>query len=126
MSKNIRRILLIIIALSIILAAAYALRLDRFGLGYQIDYVDCVYINNQLYVSGLNPDSRTPVDSSSIDLKIGEVKFTLLDNVHSPYYINRNGDAAYLDIGTEIFSIKGQNNAVAVKVGELYYQYRAD
>ena len=124
--KKTKIIIIIIAAVIALLWAGYALRVDRFGLGYQIDYVDYVYINNQLYISGLSPVQREPVDVSMIDQKIGEVKFTTLDNVHSPYYIRRNGDAAFLDKGTEIFSLKSPDNAVAVKVDGIYYIFKTD
>ena len=124
LSKKTKTFAVIIVAFIILIILGYVFRIDRFGLGSEIDYVDCVYINNQFYFSGLNPLDRTPVESTLVDKKIGEVKFTLSDNVHSPYYINRNGDAAFLDIGTEIYSIKSQSNAVAIKIGEQYYIFK--
>ena len=124
LSRKTKTFAVIVVSLIILILLGYVFRIDRFGLGYAIDYVDCVYINNQFYTSGLNPQDRTPVESSLIEKKIGEVKFKLLDNVHSPYYISRNGDAAFLDIGTEIYSLKSQSDAVAVKIGEQYYLFR--
>lgn len=124
MSKKTNKLAVIVIAFVILIILGYIFRIDRFGLGYEIDYVDCIFINNQLYTSGLNPDSRIPVDAALVSQKIGEVKFTLLNNVHSPYYINRNGDASFLDIGTEIYSIKSQSNAVAVKINDQYYIFK--
>lgn len=121
-----KKVIIIVAVVIALLWVGYAFRVDRFGLGYQIDYVDYVYINNQLYISGLSPVQREPVDVSMIDQKIGEVKFTTLDNVHSPWYIRRNGDAAFLDKGTAIFSLKSPDNAVAVKVDDTYYIFRAD
>jgi len=117
------KIFAVVIAFIILIILGYVLRIDRFGL-MEIDYVDCVYINNQLYTSGINPNSRIPVDSTLVGQKIGEVRFTLSDHVHSSLYINRNGDAAFLEIGTEIYSIKSQNDAVAVKIGQEYYIFK--
>lgn len=120
-SKKTKTIAVIVISFVVLVILGYLFRVDRFGLGYEIDYVDCVYINNQFYTSGLNPIDRIPVEPTLVDKKIGEVRFKLLDNVHSPYYINRNGDAAFLDVGTEIYSLKSQSNAVAVRIDDQYY-----
>lgn len=124
LSKKTKTFTVIVIAFISLVILGYFFRIDRFGLGYEIDYVDCVYISNQLYTSGFNPNSRIPIESTLVGQKIGEVKFTLSNNVHSPYYINRNGDAAFLDIGTEIYSIKSQSDAVAIKIGEQYYIFK--
>jgi hypothetical protein len=122
MSNRSKILLYIAIAVIFLASIGYAFRLDRFGV-MQIDYMDCIYINNQLYFSSFEQSGfkRTPVESAFIDSKIGEVKFRLSENVHSSYYFNRNGDAAFLDVGTEVYSLKSDNNAIAVKIGEQYF-----
>lgn len=124
LSKKTKTFAVIVVAFIILILLGYIFRIDRFGLGYEIDYVDCIYINNQLYTSGINPNSRITVEPTLVDKKIGEVRFTLSDKVHSPYYINRNGDAAFLDVGTEIYSLKSQSNAVAVRINDQYYIFK--
>lgn len=113
----------IVAAVIALFLVGFVFRFDRLGF-IEIDYVDCVYINNQLYFSGYSPYDRTPVESSLVDKKIGKVQFKLSESVHSTYYINRNGDAAFLDVGTEIYILKSGSNAVAAKIGDQYYIYK--
>lgn len=119
-----KKLLYAAISIVLLVLAAYIFRLDRFGF-VEVDYVDCVYINNQSYYSHSerNAGERTLIDPSLIEKKIGEIKFTLSENVHSTYYIFRNGDAAFLDIGTEIYRVKTSDSMVAVKIGEQYFEY---
>jgi hypothetical protein len=123
--KRSRRILVATIVIVLALSAGYLFRLDRMGL-VEISFVDCVYINNQLY---FNPSfaqtglARSPVEAATIDRKIGEVRFRLSEQVHSNWYIYRNGDAAFLELGTEIYSLKDNPDAIAVKIGEQYFLF---
>jgi hypothetical protein len=113
-----RWILMIVIVVVLALGATgYIMRIDRLGFN-EIDFVDCGYINNQLYFNQAFTQTglaRVPVDATTIDKKIGAVRFRLSENVHNSWYINRNGDAAYLEPGTEIYSVKGNPDAIAVK-----------
>jgi hypothetical protein len=54
-------------------------------------------------------------DEVFIEEKLGTVKFKVADNVTIPNYKIRNGDAAFHEKGTEIFTIKGQPNLIAIK-----------
>jgi hypothetical protein len=54
-------------------------------------------------------------DEVFIGEKLGTVKFKVADNVTNPNYKIRNGDAAFHEKGTEIFTIKGQPNLIAIK-----------
>lgn len=75
------------------------------------------------YYSNFN---RSRIEDSSIGKMIGKVKFNVHENVSNPNYRFRNGDATFLDVGTEIYSIDSETNAIAVKVGEYYYLYKSD
>jgi hypothetical protein len=97
-------------------------RIDRFGMS-KISWVDCVQVNDIKYYSDYE---RTPVESSFVVEKIGEVKFNVYANVHNPNYRFRNGDATFLDVGTELFLVESEGNAIAVMVGNQYYIYNAD
>ncbi|HEY5465561.1 MAG TPA: hypothetical protein VIL27_00855 [Clostridia bacterium] len=108
----------------VVIISGYVFRIDRFGLS-QISWVDCVRINNTTYFNFLGRE-RPSVEISLIDEKIGEVKFTVSDHVHNANYRFRNGDASYLETGTEIYRLASENNAVAVKIGERYFSYKAD
>ncbi len=104
-----------------IICVGYVLRIDRFGMS-KISWVDCLQINKTKYYSDFN---RSPVELSNIGKKIGEVKFNVSEKVGNPNYRFRNGDATYLDVGTEIYSIDSENNAVAVKIDNQYYLYES-
>jgi hypothetical protein len=105
-----------------LLIMGYYLRFDRLGLA-QISWVDCVQINDIKYYSNFD---RTPIDTSLIGEKIGEVNFNVYENVHNPSYRFRNGDATFLEVGTEIYSVKSNSNAIAVKVAEQFFIYSSD
>lgn len=121
--KFVRDIFMFIIGMScifaLIITIRYIFRLDRFG-KFKIDWWDSVKINNTMYYGGLNMPT---VDSSLIGKKIGKVKFTASGNVGNGHYTFRNGDAAYLSVGTEIYCIPSNTNAIAVKVDGKYILY---
>jgi hypothetical protein len=125
-SQHMKKKFLIVVVLILLVLMAFIFRFDRFGF-VEVDFMDCVYMNNQLYFSGAegNGGERTLVDPALIDKKIGDVKFTLSENVHSTYYINRNVDAAFLDVGTEIYSMKAGENSIAIKIGGQYFEFKA-
>lgn len=103
----------------LIITIRHVFRLDRYGASL-IDWEDCVKINNTMYVGDFN---MTTIEGDLVGKKIGEVKFTANRNVGNPNYRFRNGDAAYLTVGTEIYSITSNNNAIAVKVNGKYFLY---
>ena len=88
----------IVIICVIAIFGGYVLRIDRFGRA-KISWVDCLQINNTKYYSDFN---RSLVELLTISKKIGEVKFNVSEKVGNPSYRFRNGDATYLDVGTEI------------------------
>jgi hypothetical protein len=45
--------------------------------------------------------------------------------VHNPSYRFRDGDATFLDVGTEIYSLRSESNAIAAKIGEQYFLYKS-
>lgn len=97
------------------------IRIDKFGFA-NIDWVDCVQINNIKYYSDFD---RTYANTSLIGEKIGVVKFCVSKSVHNPKYRFRNGDATFLDIGTEIYNIKEDSMAIAIKINNSYYVYKS-
>lgn len=116
------------IALGVVLACitliylGYTLRIDRFGRA-KISWVDCVKVNGHKYYSEFE---RTSVENTLIGEKIGEVKFNVSKKVGNPSYKFRNGDATYLEVGTEIYGLKSDNNAIAVKIDRQYYIYKLE
>lgn len=120
LSKKANGTIRIVIIVIILIISGYIFRFDRFGIS-KISWVDCVQINNIKYYSDFN---RSPVEYSLIGNKIGEVKFNVSKNVNNANYRFRNGDATFLEVGTEIYRLKSDNSAIAVKIGELYYLFK--
>lgn len=106
----------------LLISMGYIFRFDRFGMT-KIDWVDCVQINNKKYGSSYN---RTPIEASLVGKRIGKVKFNVSESVSNPSYRFRNGDATFLEVGTEIYSLPSETNAIAVKIGEQYYIYKSE
>jgi len=63
-------------------------------------------------------------DEQFIGKKLGEVKFKVADNVTNTGYKIKNGDAAFHKEGTDIYSIKGSANLLAVKDKSAINGYR--
>ena len=49
----------------------------------------------------------TPLTEDDLDKEYFTVKRKLSGVVNNPGYISKSGDAAYLDVGTQIYTIKG-------------------
>ena len=103
----------------IFISMNFDFRLDRFG-NSKISWVDCVQLSSIKYY---RDNSKSIVEASSIVDKIGEVTFNVAGKVSNSKYRFRDGDATFLDVGTEIYGINKTKNAIAVKVGEKYYLY---
>ncbi len=114
---------IIVVILTVLFLVGYLLRVDRFGLA-QVDYVDCIYFNQQLYYSGINPMERTEIGAEFVTEEIGTIRFKLSGNVHSTYYCLRNGDATFLDPGTELFTVESDPDAIAVAIDGKFYLYQ--
>lgn len=124
LNKKVNVSMLIAFFCIILVLIGYVLRLDRidrFGTS-KIMWVDCVQINDKKYYS--DHSAKIPVEYSSIDKKIGKVKFNVYNMVSNPNYRFRNGDATFLDVGTEIYSLHSETNDIAVKVGDQYFLYK--
>ncbi|MEO4053022.1 hypothetical protein [Solibacillus sp. CAU 1738] len=86
-----------------------------------IDWVDFIKWDGESYLgiyTGVLADERY------IGEKIGKVKFKVADNISDPSYKTKDGDAAFLEKGTEIFSIKGRPDLLAVKAEETINGYQ--
>lgn len=86
-----------------------------------IDWVDFVRVDGEEY-SLSNNVVLTDVDA--IGEKIAEVSFTLDNNVTDPYYSVKDGDAAYLEVGTGLYEIKGKTEYLAVRDDTMLNGYR--
>ena len=117
--NKIKIVIGVVIIAALIILAGYLFRVDRFGLS-RILWIDCVKVNNNKYYSDYE---RTSIEETLVNKKIGEVKFNVYENVHNGNYKFRNGDASFLNVGTELYSLKSDVNAIAVKIDNVYYIY---
>jgi hypothetical protein len=72
----------------------------------QIDWVNFVRFGGITYVAKSDRVGRLPTD---VDLGpvFATVHFRLDGNVHDPHYQINDGDAAFLDAGTPVYSVRG-------------------
>ena len=97
-------------------------RIDKLVL---IEWVNLIKFNDITYVRKFVPlDSLAEEDLKYYD----KTKFKLADNVDDLNYRSQNGDAAYLDEGTQIYSIKAYSPdfRLVAKVGAELYLFEAD
>jgi len=86
-----------------------------------IDWLDFIQWNGHDYNGVHNSEIA---DASFIDKEIGEVRFKVADNVSNPSYQLKDGDAAFHEKGTKLYSIKGEDNIIAVKDEAAINDYR--
>ena len=105
-----------------VLAAAMTLSLSLAACS-EIEWVDLVKVNNVTYYSDLRSDNVTESDLSPY----AKTTRRLSGNVHNPSYKLRNGDAAFLEPGSVVFSIAGfdPTSRVAAKREGRWYIYEA-
>jgi len=90
-----------------------------------IDWIDFIKFNGITYLSTTFQTSSIPAEDLSAYDKI---QFKVAGVVTEPGYQNKNGDAAYLEIGTPIYSIQGYSpefRLVALR-GQQQIIYEAD
>ncbi len=68
-----------------------------------IDWVDFIKFNDITY---LHENQSVSVNESDLS-PYGVIKFKLADNVNNPNYRSKNGDAAFIEAGTPVYSLKG-------------------
>ncbi|WP_208919312.1 hypothetical protein [Paenibacillus uliginis] len=69
-----------------------------------IDWVDFVKLNGNMYTSDWGIVLKHENDVAE---EVGEVSFTVDEVVTDPGYRTKDGDAAFLDIGTKLYRVKG-------------------
>ena len=75
----------------------------------QIDWVDFVQLRATQYVA-----STTPASEGDLGPVIAHVKVKVAGSVCDPGYRPKDGDAAFLDVGTAIYALKGHPTDDAV------------
>jgi hypothetical protein len=71
----------------------------------QIDWVNFIEVGSTQYVAG--PQSPTVLQESDLGAVYTHVKFKVSGNVCDPHYRLKDGDAAFLDVGTPIYQVSG-------------------
>lgn len=99
------------LALASVLAAALVCACQLPGGGKtctsQIDWVDFVEIGSTQYVAA--DAASQPIRESDLGPVYAHVKHELDGNVCDPNYHVRNGDAAFLPVGTAVFRVNGHS-----------------
>jgi len=90
-----------------------------------LDWVDFVKINHKTY-NGLYDAVLTDPGAVLRDRVIGKVAFKVGDVVTNSDYRTKDGDAAFLAIGTELFEIQGyqDQSLIAAKDEQAIHGYR--
>lgn len=93
-----------------------------------IDWVDFIRFNGITYLRTFQPHfGFSPYTEEELKYS-DKIRFRVEGNVTEPGYKIKDGDAAYLDEGTPIYSIKGYSPdfRLVAKVGEELYLFEAD
>jgi hypothetical protein len=98
--------------------------MDERPLISMIDWVDFIKFNDIMYHRETQSVSVNESNLSPYD----EIKFKIADNVNNPAYKSKNGDAAYLEKGTQVYSITGYSPyfRLVVKENQKLLIYEAD
>ncbi len=75
------------------------------GCNTQIDWVNFIQVGTTQYVAGPQP---TVLQESDLGPVYAHVNYKVSGNVCDPNYRIKDGDAAFLDVGTPIYEVKGQ------------------
>ncbi|TJY42577.1 hypothetical protein E5161_06900 [Cohnella pontilimi] len=80
-----------------------------------IDWVDFIKLNGNSYYASWEMVIQNP--NLVTHEVVGEVKFKVADVVTNPGYITKDGDAAFLEIGTKLYRVEGYevNEMIAAK-----------
>ncbi|WP_425800768.1 hypothetical protein ACHOLT_11590 [Desulfitobacterium sp. Sab5] len=76
-----------------------------------IDWVDFVKLNDIQYLR-----NNYSIDANNLGSQIGEVKFRLSGNINDPNYKAKNGDAAFLEKGSPIYTVNGYKSSFRIAV----------
>ncbi|WP_026693191.1 hypothetical protein [Peribacillus kribbensis] len=79
--------------------------------GISIDWVDFIVWDGEEY-DGMFTGALA--DPAYVGRELGKVKFKVAEKVYDPEYKTKNGDAAFLEKGTRLYSVKGRPDLIAV------------
>ncbi len=91
---------------------------------HSIDWVDFIKFNNIMYLRTIQPLPYSEEELEYFD----EIHFRVEGNINTPGHQIKDGDAAYLDRGTQIYSISGYSPyfRLVAKVDAELYLFEAD
>ncbi|MEK4059186.1 MULTISPECIES: hypothetical protein [Paenibacillus] len=85
----------------------------------EIEWVDFLMINDIRYSH--NYDATKPVPADQLGDKVGEVSFKVSDNACTDH-VTKNGDAAFLPVGTVIYALEGYRSDFRVVADNKIYE----
>ena len=90
-----------------------------------VDWVDFIQFDEIRYFRASPP---VAIDDSYLGTQFAQVKFNVSDNVTDPYYRSEDGDAAFLDVGTPVYEVRGYspNFRLAASFDGQLILYEAD
>ncbi len=92
-----------------------------------IDWVNFIRFSGITYLVMSTQTGRSLIESD-LGSVFATVNFKLEGNVHDPNYQSKDGDAAFLDAGTKVYTVKGYNpdTRLAAKGNNTLTLYEAD
>ena len=92
----------------------------------QIDWVDFVKVGSTMYVAGQGSVDATPLQDPDLGAVYATVKFKVADHVCDPNYRPKDGDAAFLEPGTQLYVVRGvaPAEALAARHDGRIWEYR--
>jgi hypothetical protein len=90
-----------------------------------IDWVNFIQVGTTQYVAG--PQTPTVLPESDLGPVYAHVKYKVSGNVCDPNYKLKDGDAAFLDVGTPIYQVNGKppGEQLAARFNGQLVVYRA-
>ncbi|HEY5560629.1 MAG TPA: hypothetical protein VIK72_02550 [Clostridiaceae bacterium] len=101
-----RKLIVIFIILTVMLTSATGCIT-----GKQASYADVFTLEDIMYCA---TSEEVITDDKIIESQVGTIKFTLSESNKSPTANLKNGEAAYLKVGTKIYSLKDLDQKIAV------------
>ena len=117
---------LVVVLAGLLLMTACQLPGPSSSCNAQIDWVNFVQVGSTQYVPGLQ--SSTALQESDLGPIYAYVKFKVSGNVCDPNYRLKDGDAAFLDVGTPIYQVNGKqpSEQLAARFNGSIVVYRAN
>ncbi len=111
---------IILCVIPVILAAVFAIPLSACS---QVEWADVIRLNNITYYSDLISDNVTQTELAPY----AWTRQKLSGQIHSPRYRLQNGDAAFLEPNTQVYSISGYDPTLrlAAQRDGKWYIYEA-